>query len=132
MGKIKEYHCTMEATLDLIGGKWKALILWHLLEKPLRFNELCREIPQVTPKILTQQLRDLEKNRLISRTVFPVVPPKVEYDLTPFGRSLLPILDAMCVWGRKYLEETGGADMAICPRTGKIRALPEDGNGFPV
>lgn len=101
----KQYHCTMEATLDLVGGKWKALILWHLLGKPLRFNEICKKLPQVTAKMLTQQLRDLEKNGLISRTIFPMAPPKVVYELTSLGRSLYPILNAMCDWGEMYLRE---------------------------
>ena len=99
-----------QATLDLIGGKWKALILWRLLEKPLRFNELCRQIPHVSPKILTQQLREMEGSRLVDRKAFPVVPPKVEYSLTSFGRSLLPILEVMCAWGNEYLKQIDPAD----------------------
>lgn len=99
------YHCPIEATIHLIGGKYKALILWHLIGQTLRFNELRKHIPQATPKMLTQQLRELEKDGLIVRTVYPVVPPKVEYALSDFGQSLVPILDVMCNWGRAYLEE---------------------------
>ena len=110
MKNNRTYHCGIEDTLDLIGGKWKALILWRLLEKPLRFNELCRQIPHVSPKILTQQLREMEGSRLVDRKAFPVVPPKVEYSLTSFGRSLLPILEVMCAWGNEYLKQIDPAD----------------------
>ena len=85
------YDCPIEATLGLIGGKWKALILDHLTDGALRFGSLQRLMPKVTPKMLTQQ--------------YPVVPPKVEYELTDFGQTVLPILDAMCVWGREYLDD---------------------------
>ena len=95
--------CPVEATLDLIGGKYKALILWHLSEKKLRFSELKKAV-SATPKMLTQQLRELEAQRLIHREVFPVIPPKVEYSLTETGRSLLPILIAMRDWGSTYLR----------------------------
>lgn len=76
------FHCPVEATVDLIGGKYKALILWHLIDTTLRFNELSKRMPQATAKMLTQQLRELEADKLIIRTVYPVVPPKVEYSLS--------------------------------------------------
>ena len=91
--------------MGLIGGKWKALILDHLTDGALRFGNLQRLMPKVTPKMLTQQLRELEKDGLVERHVYPVVPPKVEYELTDFGQTVLPILDAMCVWGREYLDD---------------------------
>ncbi len=97
-------NCPVEATLDLIGGKYKALILWHLSEKKLRFSELRKVITTATPKMLTQQLRELESQALIHREVFAVVPPKVEYSLTELGRSLLPILVAMRDWGADYMR----------------------------
>ena len=97
-------NCPVEATLDLIGGKYKALILWHLSENKLRFSELRKVITNATPKMLTQQLRELESQALIHREVFPVVPPKVEYSLTELGRSLLPILVAMRDWGADYMR----------------------------
>ena len=97
-------NCPVEATLDLIGGKYKALILWHLCDKKLRFSELRKVITTATPKMLTQQLRELEANHLISREVFPVVPPKVEYSLTELGKSLMPILVAMRDWGANYMR----------------------------
>jgi len=100
------YNCPMEVTLELIGGKYKTLILWHLIDRTLRFSELSRLIPQATPKMLTQQLKDLERDGFIVRKVYPVVPPKVEYSLSDFGKTLLPILDVMCDWGREYMEKT--------------------------
>ena len=96
--------CPVEATLDLIGGKYKTLILWHLSDGKLRFSELRKAIKSATPKMLTQQLRELEGHKLIHREVFPVVPPKVEYSLTETGRSLMPILMAMRDWGAAYLR----------------------------
>ena len=104
-------NCPVEATLDLIGGKYKALILWHLSEGKLRFSELKKVIRSATPKMLTQQLRELEANALIHREVYPVIPPKVEYSLTETGRSLLPILVAMRDWGAGYLRKK---DMEPC------------------
>jgi len=102
---IKRFSCPVEATISLIGGKYKSLILWHLMDSTLRFNELSRFIPRATPKMLTQQLRLLENDNLITRKVYPVVPPKVEYSLTEFGISLTPILQSMYHWGNDYLEE---------------------------
>ena len=100
-------NCPVSATLNLIGGKYKALILWHLTGRTLRFSELQRLVPGATPKMLTQQLRELEGNGLVLRTVFPVVPPKVEYSLTEKGITLGPILDAMFKWGTALLHEEG-------------------------
>ena len=96
--------CPVESTIELIGGKYKALILWHLSEKTLRFSELKKFISGATAKMLTQQLRELEAHDLIHREVFPIIPPKVEYSLTELGRSLLPILVAMRDWGASYLK----------------------------
>ena len=91
----KADNCPVEATLELIGGKYKALILWHLSQGILRFSELRQVIKGATPKMLTQQLRELEANGLVHREVYPVIPPKVEYSLTETGRSLMPVLVAM-------------------------------------
>lgn len=96
--------CPVETTLSLIGGKYKALILWHLSNGTLRFSELHRYIA-ATPKMLTQQLRELEAQLLIHRQVYPVVPPKVEYSLTKLGQSLMPVLASMRDWGADYLRE---------------------------
>ena len=102
---VQKENCPVAATLELIGGKYKALILWNLAEKKLRFSELKNVIQGATPKMLTQQLRELEAQNLIHREVFAVVPPKVEYSLTELGRSLMPILVSMRDWGSSYLRK---------------------------
>jgi len=101
----KNYACPVEATIHLIGGKYKAIILWHLRDSVLRFSELQRLVAVATSKMLTQQLRELERNGLIIRVIYPVIPPKVEYSLSDLGKSIIPILHVMCNWGRVYLEE---------------------------
>lgn len=108
-----DYQCSMELTLDLIGGKWKALILWHLRTETLRFSELKRTLPKITQKMLTQQLRELEGSGLISRFVYTQIPPKVEYSLTPMGNSLLPILESLCNWGHSYATATAESSAKI-------------------
>lgn len=100
-------HCPVEATIRLIGGKYKALILWKLAARTRRFSELQREVSSATSKMLTQQLRELEADGLVRREVFPVVPPRVEYSLTDFGRSIRPVLEAMYAWGSGYLRQQG-------------------------
>jgi DNA-binding HxlR family transcriptional regulator len=99
----KTYHCTVEAALDVIGGKWKPVILWALGDNVLRFSELQKGLPGVNSKMLTKQLRELEEDGIITRTVYPEVPPRVEYAITDFGRTLIPILQALCKWGAEYL-----------------------------
>lgn len=107
--EIDQINCEKELTLALIGGKWKLIILWHLgIDGTKRFSELQRLIPHITQKILTNQLRELEEDQLVERTVYPVVPPKVEYKLTPYGESLVPILKLMYNWGKNYGEEVLG------------------------
>jgi DNA-binding HxlR family transcriptional regulator len=91
--------CSVEATIGLVDGKWKSVILFHLMSGTLRFNEIRRRIENVTPRMLTNQLRELEDDGLISRKVYAQVPPKVEYSLSDLGRSLEPILLALKVWG---------------------------------
>ena len=95
--------CPVETTLSLIGGKYKALILWRLCGVTLRFSQLQKQIP-ATARMLTLQLRELEQDGLVSRTVYPEVPPRVEYAMTDLGRSLMPILTAMRNWGAEYLR----------------------------
>lgn len=97
--------CPVEAALEAIGGKWKGLILFHLQNGPHRFNELRRLMPDVTQRMLTRQLRELETDLIIQRQVFPEVPPRVEYSLTGFGETLSPILAALQQWGNQYLEK---------------------------
>ncbi|SIQ49876.1 transcriptional regulator, HxlR family [Rhizobium sp. RU33A] len=96
--------CQIEATLQLLDGKWKAVILHHLLkDEVLRFNELVKRLPSITHRMLSKQLRDMEVAGLVARTVYPVVPPRVDYSLTPLGRSLEPVLQAIGRWGQENL-----------------------------
>ena len=99
-----QFSGPVEATLFLIGGKYKALILWHLIEKPLHYMELQRLIPKATPKMLSQQLHDLEECGMINREVVPKKPPRTLYSLTAFGKSIIPVLDSMCNWGAAFLD----------------------------
>lgn len=89
-------------TLKVIGGKWKSLIMWHLSQNTLRFSELQKNMEGITQKMLTQELRELEKDGLILRKVYPVVPPKVEYSLSEYGKTVEPVLKAMAEWGVKH------------------------------
>jgi DNA-binding HxlR family transcriptional regulator len=109
--KAPAYNCPVEATLDVIGGKWKALILFWLKDQVWRFGELRRRIPDVSERMLTQQLRELEAHGIVHRQVYAVVPPRVEYSLTPYGQTLRPITEQMCTWGKQHikrLEAEGG------------------------
>jgi DNA-binding HxlR family transcriptional regulator len=100
------FSCPFELTIELIGGKWKGLILWHLMEKKvLRNGEMLRLMPRITQKMLTQQLREMEENGLVSRVIYEQVPPKVEYRLTPHGEALQPILNQMIEWGVVYARD---------------------------
>lgn len=91
--------CSVEAAISLIDGKWKCVILFHLIEETARFNELRRRIPCATQRMLTNQLRELEADGLIVRKVYAQVPPKVEYSLSPLGRTMIPVLDSLRTWG---------------------------------
>jgi len=103
----KVFNCEKELTLNIIGGKWKMLVLWHLGKGGTkRFGELKALIPEITQRMLANQLRELEEDQIVHREVYPVVPPKVEYSLTKQGETLMPILDAMYAWGRNYMETT--------------------------
>lgn len=95
----------VNATLKVIGGKWKPLILWYLHEKTYRFSELKKAMEGVTQKMLTNELRELEADGIVKREVYPVVPPKVEYSMTKYGLTLVPVLSAMAEWGRKHTGE---------------------------
>lgn len=105
MEEKKMFNCPVEATLSVIGGKYKCIILYHLSQEVLRFSQLQRMIPNVTAKMLSQQLHDLENFGLIHKTIYPVVPPKTEYRLTDFGKTLSPIVTAMCDWGNEYMGD---------------------------
>ncbi|WP_204597783.1 winged helix-turn-helix transcriptional regulator [Clostridium pascui] len=101
---IKYDVCPMALVQKLLSGKRKIMILWYLSSKVLRFNDIKKKLPDVTQKMLTQQLRSLEEDKLIFRHVYPVVPPKVEYGLTEFGKKIIPILEMMHEFGVEYLE----------------------------
>ncbi len=96
-------------TLRVIGGKWKLLILWHVKNKPVRFGELMRSMSGITQKMLTQQLRELEKDGLVKRKVYAEIPPHVDYVITNYGKTLQPVLESMCAWGEKHLQKTKNA-----------------------
>lgn len=118
--------CSVEATLSVIGGVWKPVLLFHLLGGKLRFNALCRRLPGATPRMLTLQLRELEADGIITRTVYPEVPPKVEYELTELGRTLKPVLLSMRAWGDQLKIADGtmvaGTPDAQCLANAAIRA----------
>ncbi|HZP84913.1 MAG TPA: helix-turn-helix domain-containing protein [Chthonomonadaceae bacterium] len=105
--ELNSGKCPAEVTLAVIGGRWKILILWHLFQKVKRFSELRRDIGGITQKMLTEQLRELERDGVIHRKVYPQVPPKVEYSLTPLGESLKPVVDAMAAWGLQQMQALG-------------------------
>jgi DNA-binding HxlR family transcriptional regulator len=102
------YGCAVEAALDVIGSRWKGVILFHLLDGTKRFNELRKLMPGVTQRMLTLQLRELEQDDVILRKVYPQVPPKVEYSLTPFGLELKPLLFSLREWGARIMERDAG------------------------
>lgn len=99
----KSYHCPVEVSMNLLSGKWKCLMLWHLNDGTKRYTELEKIVPGVSQKMLTQQLKELEKDGLIFRTVYPEIPPKVEYSLTTLGESAFPILEMMHSWAVEQL-----------------------------
>ncbi|PGS56782.1 helix-turn-helix domain-containing protein [Bacillus sp. AFS041924] len=100
---MKEYNMPIEAAIEVIGGKWKCIILCHLETGKKRTNELRKLMPKITQKMLTQQLRELETDGLINRIAYDQIPPKVEYELNEYGKSMKPILDLLCAWGGKHL-----------------------------
>ena len=100
-----DFGCPVEACVEVIGGKWKGVILFHLLGGTKRFNELARLMPDVTQRMLTRQLRELEADQVVARKIYPEIPPRVEYSLTEFGRTLDPVLRTLQKWGMAYLEQ---------------------------
>ncbi|OGR16359.1 MAG: HxlR family transcriptional regulator [Desulfobacterales bacterium GWB2_56_26] len=134
----REYYCTVELTLNVIGGKWKPIILYHLgSEGTKRFGELKQMMPNITQKMLTQQLRELEHDGLVHRKVYAEVPPKVEYSLTGFGLTIIPVMQNLCQWGQSYEEKFRPATSCavemvqpaiICQKCGFHDSQPEGGN----
>ncbi|AEP87755.1 winged helix-turn-helix transcriptional regulator [Bacillus spizizenii] len=109
----KKYNISVEATLEVIGGKWKCVILCHLTHGKKRTSELKRLMPNITQKMLTQQLRELEADGVINRIVYNQVPPKVEYELSEYGRSLEGILDMLCAWGASHINRVYGDTFSV-------------------
>jgi DNA-binding HxlR family transcriptional regulator len=105
----------VETALRIVGGKWKVLILWHLIDTPQRYGALRRLMPAITEKMLIRQLRELERDGIIGRSVHQVVPPRVEYSVTDYGQSLYPVLDALCKWGSSHLGFAGAAVAVEAP-----------------
>jgi DNA-binding HxlR family transcriptional regulator len=103
----QEYHCAMDVTMSYIGGKWKTVVLWYLRKDKKRFSELRRLIPNITEKMLSLQLKDLEHDGIVSRKLYAEVPPRVEYFMTDFGKSLIPMLEEIARWGRGLAESKG-------------------------
>jgi DNA-binding HxlR family transcriptional regulator len=109
----KKYNISVEATLEVIGGKWKCVILCHLTHGKKRTSELKRLMPNITQKMLTQQLRELEEDGVINRIIYNQIPPKVEYELSEYGRSLEGILNSLCVWGEHHIEKVYGDKFSV-------------------
>ncbi|MEK4861648.1 winged helix-turn-helix transcriptional regulator [Staphylococcus sp. FSL W8-0774] len=101
----KTYNCPVEAVISLIGGKYKPIILWYLLNNTLRFNEIQQLLPQASPKMLSQQLKELQKEGFIEKVIYPEVPPKTEYYMTDYGKTLEHILNEMCNWGEEFMRD---------------------------
>ena len=105
--KIKAYTCPVEAAMDVVGGKYKAQIVYELIKGTRRYNEIQRALPQATPRMLSKQLKELEEDGVINRVLYPVVPPKTEYSLTEMGETLVPIVESLCKWGENYFKLAG-------------------------
>jgi DNA-binding HxlR family transcriptional regulator len=97
--------CPIEELMDMIGGRWKVFILWELIQNPRRSSELRKSIPPITQKVFTEQIRDLEESGLVKRTIYPTVPPRVEYEATELGQSLREILKSMCHWSSENMDK---------------------------
>src|SRR5208282_5624330 len=128
MARKRAPSCPAEYTLSVIGGRWKVLILFQLSQATRRFSELQRLLSGITQKMLTQQLRELEHDGIVQRTVYPQVPPKVEYRLTPLGETLKPVVGAMCRWGVQHNPLAGCKDGATGKRSGSSCG-PRTGKG---
>jgi DNA-binding HxlR family transcriptional regulator len=118
--RLRRAHlCPVETGLQLVGGRWKARILWKLHQRTLRFGELRRELAGITEKMLAQQLRELERDELVTRTMYHEMPPRVEYALSPFGRTLSPMLESLAAWGTQHRDRI----VKIVERDGKQQLL---------
>ena len=102
-----EYQCSLQLAIDILGGKWKMRIIWYLLEGTQRFSDFSRRMPDITQKTLTQQLRELEEKDIITRTIYAEMPPRVEYNITDYGRELYDTLSGLSSWAHKYAVDKG-------------------------
>ena len=127
--KLKGFDCPLEATLSMIGGKYKILIVYFLINQTLRYSELQKLLPQASPKMLAQQLKELEKDGLINRKLYPVVPPKTEYTLTELGKSLSPIILAIYQWGEQLFINAGLVNPCDEKDIVRMKVIIEDVNG---
>jgi DNA-binding HxlR family transcriptional regulator len=116
--KKQAYGCGLEAALDVVGGKWKVLILWHLASGPIRFGELRRLVAGISEKMLIQKLREMQDDGIVSRKDFREVPPRVEYALTSFGVSLTNALGPLCEWGTKHMKRIGARKALVSSSAG--------------
>lgn len=105
--KPKSYFCPAEAATDVLGGKWKLVILWFLKERPYRFNELFREIPEISEGVLSRQLKELENEDIIARRIISETPLKVEYSMSKYGKTLKSVITAACNWGQTHIDRKG-------------------------
>jgi DNA-binding HxlR family transcriptional regulator len=119
----REGTCPTTITLRVVRGKWKLVILWYIWDEARRFNELKRSIAGITQRMLTQQLRELERDGVVSRKVYAQVPPRVEYAMTEFGRTLEPILRLMCKWGEEHARRVNNRARQVAAEAGKSAAL---------
>lgn len=122
----KKYNISVEATLEVIGGKWKCVILCHLTHGKKRTSELKRLMPNITQKMLTQQLRELEDDGVINRIVHHQIPPKVEYELSEYGKTLEGILDLLCAWGDTHITKVYGDKFSMLEEGILNEKLKED------
>ena len=126
----KSFHCAMDITMNFIGGKWKTVVLWYLRNKTLRFGELKKLIPDITEKMLSLQLKALEEDGLVKREVFAEVPLRVEYSLTDFGKTLVPVIEAIAKWGRHLGEAEGELMVVDKQAVKKLKAKAEFWKGY--
>lgn len=115
MADAREPVCDVETTIGVIGGRWKPMIIYLLFDGPLRFSALHRKVPGITQKMLTQQLKDLEAHGIVHRELYPAVPPKVEYSVTELGKTLKPIMQAMCKWAQVYQSSVASTKLPCEP-----------------
>ena len=116
------YHCALDITMDYIGGKWKSVVLWYLRNRKMRFGELRKQIPDITEKMLSLQLKALEESGLVKREVFPEVPLRVEYSLTDFGKTIVPVVEAIAKWGRQLGDKKGKVE-EVKKKPGRTKLL---------